>query len=102
MLKLRASAGPVRLVGARSHRDLAVQLRLDGYDLNQGMVALYGGGIYGRDCVHLLALLSTGSGAFNKLNGAVFRSRTLSRLLYPLLRCGPNLTLSLLERSKLS
>ena len=63
------------------------------------MVALYGGGIYfGAECVNLLALLSTPSSAFNRINSAVFRSRTLSRVLYPVLRCGRNLTLRMLGR----
>ncbi|KQV79140.1 hypothetical protein ASD15_21015 [Massilia sp. Root351] len=102
VLALREAAGPVRLVDARSDAALAARLRRGGYDLNEGMVALYGGGVYyGADCVHLLALLSTSPGVFNRVNSAVFRSRTLSRLLYPVLRCGRNLTLKLLGRRKL-
>jgi predicted DCC family thiol-disulfide oxidoreductase YuxK len=102
VLTLRESAGAVHLVDARGKPTLAARLRSDGYDLNQGMVALYGATIYfGADCVNLLALLSTPSGLFNRINGAVFRSRTLSRLLYPVLRCGRNLTLRLMGRSRI-
>lgn len=102
VLKLRESTGPVHLVDARARPVLAGMLQQGGYDLNQGMAALYGGRIYfGAECVHMLALLSTESGAFNRINSAVFRSRTLSRVLYPALRCGRNLTLRLMGRKKL-
>jgi predicted DCC family thiol-disulfide oxidoreductase YuxK len=102
VLTLRESAGAVHLVDARLKPALAARLRSDGYDLNQGMVALYGGRVYfGAECVNLLALLSAPSSAFNRINRAVFRSRILSRTLYPVLRCGRNLTLKLLGRRML-
>lgn len=102
VLKLRESAGTVQMVDARSDHALVAELQRDGYDLNEGMVVLYGHRIYyGAECVHMLALLSTDSGVFNRINSAVFRSRTLSRVLYPVLRSGRNITLRLLGREKL-
>lgn len=102
ILRLRETAGAVQLVDARSQHELVSRLHRDGYDLNQGMAVLYGGRVYyGDECLHLLALLSTDSGLFNRMNNAVFRSRTLSRVLYPVLRSGRNLTLKLLGRTKI-
>lgn len=87
ILRLREAAGAVQLVDARSQHEL---------------VSRFGGRVYyGDECLHLLALLSTDSGLFNRMNNAVFRSRTLSRVLYPVLRSGRNLTLKLLGRTKI-
>ena len=56
---------------------------------------IWRGRIYHGDaCIHMLALLSTPSGAFNRINAAVFRSERASRLLYPILRSGRNATLA--------
>ena len=48
--------------------------------------------------MHVLALMSTRSGIFNRLVGAAFGSRRLSRLVYPPLVVGRNATLRLLGR----
>ena len=57
---------------------------------------------HGAACVHMLALLSTRSGIFNRTVSIVFRSPVAARLLYPVLRGGRNLTLSLLGRRRFS
>lgn len=102
LLKLRKSVGTVELINARSQNSLAAGLHAAGFDLNEGMVAKYGDRIYhGADCIQLLALLSTNSGAFNRLNGVIFRSTILARILYPILRFGRNATLRLLGRAKI-
>jgi predicted DCC family thiol-disulfide oxidoreductase YuxK len=102
LLRLRHSIGPVRLVDARSPDPLVEDLRAAGIDLDEGMVLKIGGRIYhGDECVHMLALLSTPVGLFNRMNAALFRSRTASRALYPVLRTGRNAILRLLGRSKM-
>jgi hypothetical protein len=103
MLRLKAAFGNVRLVDARSG-DPVVQRIVDaGLDLDEGMALIQGENIYhGDDCLHRLALMSTPSTLFNKLNGAIFKSPTASRILYPLLRCGRNTALMLLGRRKIS
>lgn len=103
VLALREAVGKVQLVDARSEHALVAKLQRDGYDLNEGMAALFGGRVYyGAECVHMLALLSTDSGMFNRINNVVFRSSSLSRVLYPMLRAGRNVTLKLLGRTKIS
>jgi hypothetical protein len=49
----------------------------------------------------MLALLSTSSGSFNRINALVFSRPRLARVLYPVLRAGRNLLLRILHRSKL-
>lgn len=103
MLRLKAAFGNVRLVDARSG-DPVVQRIVDaGLDLDEGMALIQGENIFhGDDCIHRLALMSTPSTLFNKINGAIFKSPTASRILYPFLRCGRNTALMLLGRRKIS
>jgi hypothetical protein len=66
------------------------------------MVLIYGGHFYhGADCIHMLALLSSPSGLFNRVNSAIFRSPGLAKVLYPALRLGRNTLLLLLGKKRL-
>ena len=94
LMRLRETVGPVTLVNARSDDALARRFWKEGYDLNAGMILVYRGKVYhGADAVNTLALLSTRSSLFNRLNRFLFSSRTISRMLYPLLRLGRRITL---------
>jgi predicted DCC family thiol-disulfide oxidoreductase YuxK len=102
LVRLRDAVGRVRLVNAREPDPLVDELKREGFDLDEGMVLVMGGRRYhGADCINMLAMLSTPVGAFNRLNAALFRSPTASRLLYPVLRAGRNLVLRLLGRTKI-
>jgi predicted DCC family thiol-disulfide oxidoreductase YuxK len=103
-VRVRESLGRLHLVDAREPGHPVVdEVRARGLDLDDGMVLKLGGHFYhGADCVHVLALLSTASGPFNRLNAAVFRSPAASRRLYPMLRAGRNAVLRLLGRRKLA
>lgn len=102
-VRLRESVGPVRLIDARDGGPEVEQILKAGLDLDEGMVLRIGSRFYhGDECVHALALLSTPSTAFNRLNGWIFRSRGRSKLLYPFLRTGRNALLRLLGRTKFS
>lgn len=99
MVRLRESAGPVRLVNARIGGPELAEVRAAELDIDQGMVLKLDGRLYHGDaCIHRLALLTTPSGAFNRLNAWVFRSELRSRLLYPALRTGRNTVLRLMGR----
>jgi predicted DCC family thiol-disulfide oxidoreductase YuxK len=103
LVRLRDSVGPVRLLNAREPDPFVDELRHAGYDLDEGMVLKYGGRIYhGADCIMMLAMLSTPVGPFNRVNAAIFRSPTASRLLYPVLRTGRNAVLRLLGRTRIA
>jgi predicted DCC family thiol-disulfide oxidoreductase YuxK len=102
LLRLRKSLGSVTLLNARDGGPLVDAVRGLGFDLDEGMVLVMNGEIFhGADCLHRLALLTTSSGAFNRLNAWMFRSRVASQLLYPVLRAGRNAALSVLGREKI-
>ncbi len=104
MVRLRDALGPVRLINARESDDPQVLRVIDaGFDLNDGMAMIDGTGIWhGADVVHRMALMTTPAGVFNRVNALIFRSPTLTRFLYPILRFGRNATLKLMGRRPIS
>lgn len=101
--RVRESVGTFHLVDAREGGPLVEEVRHAGFDLDEGMVLKLGGRLYhGADCIHVLALLSSPSTGFNRINAFIFRSETRARWLYPVLRCGRNVTLRLLRRKRLA
>lgn len=102
MLRLKEAMGSIELIDARSDESIVKTLTALNIDLDEGMALVDSGIIYhGDDCMNRLALMSTRSGLFNKLNYHVFKSRTISMVLYPILRAGRNLVLSILGRRKI-
>ena len=102
MMQLRKAAGPIALLNMRDHPELAARHRAQGYDLNQGMLLHLDGREDQRaDCIHRLALLSTGNDLFNRVNATIFSSSCLSKALYPFMRTGRSLTLTLLGKKKM-
>jgi predicted DCC family thiol-disulfide oxidoreductase YuxK len=102
LVRLRETIGQVQLIDARQGGPQVEEARRAGLDLDDGMVLKLDGRLYhGADCIHMLALLSTPSSRFNRLNAALFRSPTASRILYPVLRTGRNAVLRMLGRSKI-
>jgi predicted DCC family thiol-disulfide oxidoreductase YuxK len=78
MLRLRESVA-LELVDARAGGAWVDEIVASGFNLDEGMVLRMGGEHYhGEACIHVLALLSTSSGLFNKLNASVFRHRLLA------------------------
>jgi predicted DCC family thiol-disulfide oxidoreductase YuxK len=103
LVRLKETLGRIELVDARQGGPHVDEARAAGLDLDDGMVLKLDGRLYhGADCIHMLALLSTPSSWFNRINAAMFRSRAASRLLYPVLRTGRNAVLRMLGRSKLN
>jgi predicted DCC family thiol-disulfide oxidoreductase YuxK len=101
-VRLREAIGKITLANAREHATLVEEVQRLGFSVDTGMVLKLDGNYYhGADCIHALALLTTPSGWFNRLNSLVFRSKTASKVLYPVLRAGRNLTLRLLGRTRL-
>jgi predicted DCC family thiol-disulfide oxidoreductase YuxK len=102
-VRIKESAGRLLLINARDGGPWVECVVRAGLNLDEGMVLFYGGRAYhGVDCVHLLALLSTGSGVFNRLNALAFRQPIVARFSYPVMRAGRNLLLRLLGRAKLN
>ena len=103
LLRLRASAGNVRLINARSDDPLVAEIAKKGYDLDQGMIVRIAERFYhGAEAMHVLAMLSTRSGLFNRFNHTIFQSKGAAAMLYPVLRSGRNLALRLLGRKPIN
>jgi predicted DCC family thiol-disulfide oxidoreductase YuxK len=101
-VRVKESVGRVILVNARDGGPWVEQVVRAGLNLDDGMVLIYGGRLYhGADCVHMLALLSSRSGLFNRVNAVAFKYPGIARILYPPLRAGRNLLLRLLGRKPL-
>lgn len=94
LLRLRHAVGDVQLHDARQGGAVVDAVRAAGLDLSQGMVLAYRGHHYhGAHAMHMLALLSSGSSAANRLFARLFSSRRFCRYSYPALRAGRNLLL---------
>ena len=88
-LRLRQSVGEFVLVDARQGGPIVDEVRRLPHDLNDGMVVKIGDRHYvGHEALHVLALLSTDHGAFNKFNRLAFSSPLISRFTYPLMKAG--------------
>ena len=103
MVRIREAAGALRLVNARDAGEVMDEITAKGLDIDDGMVlkvesTLY----YGADAIHVLSLMSSRSGVFNRLTYWLFRSKGLSAVLYPLFRFFRNLLLKLLRKSRIN
>ena len=97
LANMRAAGTQVELVDAREKGPAAMACARRGLDLDAGMVVIMDGQFYhGSDAVNRIALLSSSSGPFNRLNRRIFRHPGLARFLYPALRACRNLTIRLL------
>lgn len=100
--RLREAVGAVRLVDARENGPEAAEAQAAGLVIDEGMVLKLDDKLYyGDECLNRLALLSSRSGLFNRLNYWAFKSPTISRVSYPILKTGRALVLRLLGREKM-
>lgn len=103
MLRLKKSLGDISLVDVRSDATMRLALEKEGFDLDQGMVVETDGRrVGGADATNALALMSTPSDLFNRLNRLIFAVPLLSAILYPLLRAGRWMTLFLMGREAIN
>lgn len=99
ILRLRRSIGKVELVNLRHDAALRDELRSKGFDLNQGMVVeIDGRRLGGADAANALAILSTPSDLFNRLNRLLLSVPALAAIIYPILRSGRWISLFLMGR----
>ncbi len=103
MIRIRKSVGELKLVDARVPSEIMDEITAAGLDIDQGMVLKMGDVIYyASDAIHALALIGGQSSMFNRINSLIFRSRTLSRIFYPVLRFFRNLLLKMLRKTKIN
>ncbi len=103
MVRIREAVGQLVLVDARDGGPIMDEITARGLDIDQGMVVKVGSELYyGPDAIHVLALMGTNKGFFNRMTYWVFRSRTVSRVLYPILKACRNLLLKILGKTKIN
>lgn len=103
IVRIRESVGELKIINARDKSPVMEEITSLGFDIDQGMVLKLGGQLYyGSDAIHVLALLSSRSGVFNRLNYWLFKSKTISKILYPILRSIRNLLLKILGKTKIN
>lgn len=103
IVRIRESVGDLKIVNAREQSEVLDEITDRGLDIDQGMVLKMGDELYyGSDAIHMLALIGTRSGVFNRLNYWAFRSKSVSSVLYPALRFFRNLLLKILGKSKIN
>src|SRR5690606_11075971 len=103
VVNIRESVGDLRIVDAREDSEVMREITSQGLDIDQGMVLKMGGQLYyGADAIHALALIGSRSGILNRMNYWMFKSKTASSVLYPILRFCRNLLLKILGKTKIN
>ena len=103
MVRIRESVGRLVLVDARDGGPVMDEITAAGLDIDQGMVVKVGRQLYyGSDAINALALMGTNRGFFNRLAYWSFRSRRLSKFLYPMLRACRNALLKILGKTRIN
>lgn len=96
-IRIRAAVGKLHLVDARQPGELMDEITDLGLDIDQGMVLKFKDVIYyGPDAIHMLTLLSTPSGIFNRINYYVFSTKPGAKIVYPVGKAFRTIILKLL------
>ncbi|MEX2515995.1 MAG: DCC1-like thiol-disulfide oxidoreductase family protein [Gammaproteobacteria bacterium] len=103
MVRIRATAGELVLIDARDGGPVLDEITAHGLDIDQGMVVKVGSELYyGPDAIHVLALMGTNRGLFNRMAYWTFRSRAAARIVYPILKACRNLLLKILGKTRIN
>ena len=103
IVRIREELGDLVIIDAREESEVLKEITAKGLDIDQGMVLKMDDELYyGADAIHALALISSRSGVFNRINYWLFKSKRLSKVLYPFLRSCRNLLLKVLGRTKIN
>jgi predicted DCC family thiol-disulfide oxidoreductase YuxK len=96
-LRIKQAVGRLYLLNIReTERDHPLIQEINEHHLNldKGMVIKMGGRLYqGADALHVMALIGSNAGWFNRLNAILFKSERMARFCYPALRAARNLLL---------
>ena len=103
IVRIRSDLGNLKLLDARESSAAMDRITELGLDIDQGMVLILDEELYyGSDAIHMLSLLGTRSGVFNRLNYWAFRNKRIAGVLYPVLRSMRNLLLKILGKTKIN
>jgi len=101
LVRIRDDVGNLRIVEARVNSDVMNEITAQGLDIDQGIFLKMEDQIsYGSDAMHMLALIGSFSGIFNRFNYWMFKSKKTSSILYSLLIFSRNLLLKILRKTK--
>ena len=96
-LRLQRTVDQITYLNARHEDDRLYTYIQAGYDFDAGMLVIIDQQVYaGADALHVLALQSSGSDMFNRLNHWIFKRAMLAKILYPCLKFGRRCALILL------
>ena len=102
-IDIDSSAGHLVRVDARDDTPVMDEITERGLDIDEGMVVKKDGELfYGPEAIHQLALMSNRKGVINRLAYWTFRSRLVSKVLYPVFKACRNLLLKVLGRSRIN
>ena len=104
LYKIKESVGTLKIVNARqADNKIISQINTRGLNLDLGFVVKIDEMFYhASDATNVLALIGSNTGIFNRLNVLIFRSKILTKLLYPLFRTARNLALLLKGKSQIN
>jgi len=102
-VSIKENPGELKIINARIESDVIREITSRGLDMDQGMVLKSGNEFYsGGEALHRLALISSRTGLFNRLNYWIFKSRAISAWLYPVLVFLRNVLLKSLGKTKIN
>ena len=82
VVRIKESVGDLRTVDARENSEVMNEITAQCLDIDQGMVLKMGEQLYyGADAIHMLALIGSRSGIFNRFNYWMFKSKTISKII---------------------
>ena len=85
IVRINEEFGNLKIVDARENSGVLKEIASNGLNIDQGMVLKIDGELYyGSNAIHALALISSRSDLFNRFNYWMFKSKMISKLLYPL------------------
>lgn len=103
VVRIRESVGNLRIVNARDESGIMQEITTAGLEIDDGMVLKMGGRLYyGADAINALAMISSRSDLFNRLNYWIFKSVRVSRVLYPVLAACRGVLLKILGRTRIN
>ncbi len=92
----------IELVDARGEHAILSEIDARGFDLDDGMVVEMNGRFFhGDEALTRMALMTTESGLLRRFTKWIFTNERRSRILYPILRGGRNMTLKVLGHKKI-
>lgn len=103
LIRINETVGELTLIDARDNNPIMEKITAQGLDIDQGMILVIDGKLYyGSEAIQALALLSSRSGLFNRLNYQIFKYPAVAKKLYPLLRMSRNILLKILHKTKIN